>query len=94
MHHTLKEQGLRPYHVQKVQALESADFPRRVKYCEWLLHQCCEPPTFLNCILFTDEAEFTRNAIFNSHNIHIIWSDENPHARQEVRFQRSVGRKS
>ena len=39
MHRTLKEQGLYPYHVQKVQALESADFLRRVIYCEWLLQQ-------------------------------------------------------
>ena len=34
-----------------------------------------------------NEAEFTHNAVFNSHNSH-IWSDENPHARQEIRFQR------
>ena len=58
------------------------NFPRRVIYCKYR-----EGPKFLNCILFTDEAGFTRNAIFNSHNTH-IWSDENLHARQEVRFQR------
>ena len=68
VHPTLKEQGLHPYHVQKVQALKYTDFPRRVIYCEWLLQQCRECPNFLNCILFTDEAEFTRNAIFSSHN--------------------------
>ena len=32
VHRTLKEQGLHPYHVQKVQALEPADFPRRIIY--------------------------------------------------------------
>ena len=69
MYHTLKEQDLHPYHVQKVQALEPADFRRHVV-----------------CILFTDEAGFTRNTVFNSHNTH-FWSDENPYARQEVRFQ-------
>ena len=37
VHPTLKEQGLHPYHVQKVQALKYTDFPRRVIYCEWLL---------------------------------------------------------
>ena len=72
---------------KKCKVLESTDFPRRVIYCEWLLQKCCERPNFLNCILFTDETGFTRNAIFNSHNTH-IWSDENPHACQEVRFQR------
>ena len=70
-----------------MQALEPADFPRRVVYYGWLLQQSSKHPKFLNCILFTDEAGFTRNAIFNSHNTH-IWSDENLHARQEVRFQR------
>ena len=83
MHRTLKEQRLHTYHVQKLQA----DFPRRVIYCGRLLQQCRERPNSSNCILFTDEAGFTRNAVFNSHNIH-IWSDKNPHARQEVRFQR------
>ena len=32
VHRTLKEQGLHPYHDQKVQALEPADFPRRIIY--------------------------------------------------------------
>ena len=33
-------------------------------------------PNFLQCILFTGEAGFTRNAVFYSHNTQ-IWSDEN-----------------
>ena len=53
---TFIEQGLHLYHVQKVQALESTEFPFRVIYCEWLLQQCRECPNFLYCILFTDEA--------------------------------------
>ena len=73
MHQALKEQGLHPYHVQKVQALESADFPHHVIYGACLLQQCRERPNLLNCILFTDEAGFSRNAVFSSHN---IWSDE------------------
>ena len=71
MHRRLKEK----YHVQKVQTLEPADFPCRVIFCERLLQQYRERPNFLNCILFTDEAEFTRNAVFNSNNNHIS-SDE------------------
>ena len=70
-----------------MQTLEPADFPRHVIYCEWLLQQCRKHPNFLNCIMFTDEGGFSRSAVFNSHNTH-IWSDENPHARQEVRFLR------
>ncbi|KAJ3659552.1 hypothetical protein Zmor_011236 [Zophobas morio] len=49
VHRTLKEQGLHPYHVQKMQALEPADFSRRVIYCEWLLQQCREQ---LNTLTF------------------------------------------
>ena len=41
VHRTFKEKA---YHVQKVQVLEFADFPRRVTYCEWLFQQCRERP--------------------------------------------------
>ena len=58
VHRTLKEQGSYPYHVQKVQALEPADFSRRGIYCE-SLKQYRERPYFLNCVVFTDEAGFT-----------------------------------
>ena len=37
VYRTLKEQGLHPHHVQKVQALAPADFSCRVIYCEWSL---------------------------------------------------------
>ena len=86
VHRTLKEQSLYPNDVQKLQGLGSTDFPRRVIYCKWLSQQCRERPNFLKCILYTREAGFARNTVFNSHNTH-IWFDENPHARQEVRFQ-------
>ena len=71
LHSTLKEQGLHPYHVQKVQALEPIDFPRRVIYCQWLLQRCRKRPNFLNCIMFRNGTEFTRNVVFNSHIFHI-----------------------
>lgn len=38
------------------------------------------------CILFTDEAQFTRDGINNFHNEH-HWSEENPHATFERNFQ-------
>ena len=68
-----------------MQGLEPADCPRCVIYCKWLLPQCRERPNFLKCILFTDEAGFKRNVVFNSDNTHFL-SDETPHARQQVRF--------
>lgn len=82
----LHEQGFYPFHVQKVQALKPEDFPRRVQFCEWLLHQNDVDGHFVRKILATDEAGFTREGVHNSHNTH-IWSIENPHAIQENRFQ-------
>ena len=69
VHRRIKEQGLHPYHVQNVQALVPVDFPGCVIYREWLLQQYRERPNFLNCILFTNEAGFTRSAVFSSHNL-------------------------
>ena len=65
-----------------MQALEPTDFLLRIIYCEWLLQQCRDRPNFLNCILFTDEVGFTRNAVFNTHNTHIsttifVWNLSN-----------------
>lgn len=38
-------------------------------------------------ILWTDESLFTRQGIFNTHNIY-FWADTNPKAEREVSFQR------
>lgn len=83
---TLKEQGLHPYHLQRVQALKQEDLPRRVRFCEWLLERNDQDPQFVENLLSTDEATFTRDGVFNSRNTH-IWCDENPHAIHEGRFQ-------
>jgi hypothetical protein len=34
---TLHEQGLHPYHLQRVQHLKSENPPRRIAFCQWLL---------------------------------------------------------
>ena len=38
-------------------------------------------------ILFTDEAQFNRDGVNNTHNPH-VWADENPHTNVESNFQR------
>ena len=38
-------------------------------------------------IMFTDEAQFNRDGVNNTHNSH-VWADENPHATVESNFQR------
>jgi len=40
-------------------------------------------------ILFTDETQFNRDRVNNTHNCH-VWADENPHATLESNFQLRV----
>lgn len=81
----LKEQLLYPYHIQRVQALLPRDFPNRLVLSNWML-QIGQNPEFLEQVLFTDEANFSREAIINYHNNH-IWAEENPHAIVEAHHQ-------
>ncbi|XP_063232473.1 uncharacterized protein LOC134536611 [Bacillus rossius redtenbacheri] len=82
----LKEQLLRPYHVQKVQTLQEADCPARHAFCRWLL-QCCENmPQFLQHVLFTGESCFTRDGLFNNRNTH-VWADQHSHTTYPTRHQ-------
>lgn len=83
----LKNYLLHPYHIQRVQALEEGDFFPRQQFCNWLEVKCAEVNHFETLILFTDEAGFTRNGIFNFHNNH-MWADENPHTFVQRSHQR------
>ena len=82
----LHKDWLYPYHLQRVQGLKPEDLPRLVKFCQWCLKQCVQHPQFLWKLLFTDEAMFTWDGIFNFHNVH-IWAHVSPHAIQEARHQ-------
>lgn len=77
---------LYPYHILRVQALLPRDFPQRVNFCQWYLQSIALNPQFESQILFTDEANFSRNAIQNFHNNH-MWAEENPHTITETHFQ-------
>ncbi|KAJ4442666.1 hypothetical protein ANN_04255 [Periplaneta americana] len=85
----LKEYQLYPYHLERVQALSPADYPARVRFCQWFLQQCGVNPNFPALVLFTHEAQFTRDGITNFHNQH-VWAYENPRAtvpsHHQVRF--------
>lgn len=74
----LKKRQLHPYHVQLHQMLEPRDFQNRKDFANWIIIKTEEDPGFVNKILWTDEATFSRNAQVNIHNAH-YWSDENPH---------------
>lgn len=82
----LKRNLLYPYHIQRVQALLPQDFHTRLMFCRWLMHMMAHNNNFLRNILFTDEANFSRDAIVNFHNDH-FWADENPHVIRESHFQ-------
>ena len=82
MWRTLHADGMYPYHVQRVQHLRPGDFAERLNFCKWLngrrqLHRY---------IMFTDEVQFNRDVVNNTHNSH-AWADENPHATVESNFQ-------
>lgn len=86
VHRILHEHRMHAYHFRRVHCLMPQDYPRRIEFCTWLLENERREPGFVHRILFTDESQFTREGIFNSHNSH-IWSNENPYAYHIRGFQ-------
>jgi len=74
----LHENSYYPYHLQRVQALLERDFQPRVEFSNWILSEWDPDPAFASRIIFSDEAQFTRDGIFNFHNNH-LWKTANPH---------------
>jgi len=50
------------------------------------LAQCRRNNFFPDRILWTDEATFTPNGVFNSRNT-LVWAEENPHEIRQCNFQ-------
>ncbi|KAJ8961584.1 hypothetical protein NQ318_014836 [Aromia moschata] len=82
-----EKEMLAPYHYTPVQQLLPQDLPARLQCTQFLQNMQTENPDFLNTILFTDEATFTRRGIFNWRN-NYLWNSENRHPVKERRFQR------
>lgn len=82
----LNRDRLHPYNVRLVHEILPPDFQRRLDFCSWLLQKDIEDYTFLEKILFTDEAQFSKNGIINLHNLH-SWSEQNPHTARQTRSQ-------
>jgi len=64
---TQRAEGMYPYHVQRVQHFGPGDFAERLEFCKWLngsrqLHRYS---------LFTDESQFNRDDVNNTHNSHV-----------------------
>ena len=77
-----KGNGLHPYHKTKVQKLSERDYVPRMDFCQWYLQQQQADPHFPSLVMFSDEATFNEEGIFNSKN-NIHWSNENPNATYE-----------
>lgn len=58
----------------------------RVNFCNIINNFHNGDRIFLSSILFTDEARFGVEGVFNLHNEH-CWCDENPHLPVEHGFQ-------
>lgn len=86
VHQVLQDDNQYPYRFCKVQPLLPGDYLQRINFCNWLLARIQEQPNFHNYILYTDEATFTRDGVFNSHNLH-KWSHENPHSKRPFGHQ-------
>lgn len=89
----LNEENFHAYHLQRVQLLNPDDYPKRVRFAQWFLEESANDPNFPAYVLFTDEATFTREGVFNHHNQH-LWAQENPrgvrHHAAQRRFKVNV----
>lgn len=86
IYRVLKKHKYHPFSYQLVQHLKPGDYERRVFFCEWLLIKCQENENFLKNVIWSDEAKFTKNGLFNRHNSH-YWHYENPHVIRERQYQ-------
>ncbi len=67
-----------PYKICVQQELKEADSPRRIEFCNWLLHYVRNTRTVLDYVYFSDEAWFHLDGFVNAQNYR-VWSAENPH---------------
>ncbi|GBM85101.1 hypothetical protein AVEN_135880-1 [Araneus ventricosus] len=82
----LRESGAHPYRSTPVQGLLPRDVERSHTLRNFVMNNLEGLPTFLGDIIWTDEACFSRNGMFNRQNIH-TWPMENPRYAVEVRHQ-------
>jgi len=88
VHRILKENKFKAYKVQFLHKMLPTDYPRRLEFCETMLENSLQDPTFIQRIAFGDEACFFLNGEFNHHNMR-LWSQTNQHWAIERRSQDS-----
>ncbi|KAJ8874917.1 hypothetical protein PR048_022807 [Dryococelus australis] len=82
VHHSLEwtvliEQLLHPFHPVHVQVMRPDDYRPHFEFVRWFMQQVNKDPHFSECVLFTNEAQFTWNGMHNA-QISRVWADENP----------------
>ncbi|GBN37733.1 hypothetical protein AVEN_155451-1 [Araneus ventricosus] len=82
----LNESGAHPYRSTPVQGLLPRDAERRYTWFNLVINNLEDYPTLIADIIWTNEAHFSRNGMFNRLNVH-IWSLENPIYTLKVRHQ-------
>lgn len=90
IHKILKKHNRKPYKFLPVTKLTEDHILARRVFCEIMLNCLNQNHNFFNRIMWTDECTFSTAGVYNRKNTH-IWSDENPRAIREIKFQ---GRKS
>lgn len=73
-----KRLQLYAYKIQLLQELKPTDNEKRFEFATTILDKISANESFLNDVIFTDEATFHINGCVNRHNSR-IWGDENPH---------------
>ncbi|GBN11365.1 hypothetical protein AVEN_190680-1 [Araneus ventricosus] len=73
----LNETGAHPYRSTSVQGFLSRDAEGGYTWCNFVMNNLEDHPTFLADIIWTDEACFSSNEMFNRQNVH-TWSLEIP----------------
>ncbi|KOC60702.1 hypothetical protein WH47_07445, partial [Habropoda laboriosa] len=76
-----------PYHLNIHQQISNTDFANRTEFCRWAQRKIQNNNSFLNLVLFSDEATFTNRENVNVHNIH-FWAQQNPHWLRQIDHQR------
>ena len=78
--------GLQPFHLQGVKVLAADAHPKHVMFCQWFMQRTTVDPSCPKYVLFTNEANFTRDSVFNTHNLH-VWAHQNPHGTRSAAVQ-------
>lgn len=86
VHRILQEEKLHAFHYTRVQHLLPEDYHARRIFCENFLRKVQQDRRYSSRVIFSDESLFTREGIFNSHNMH-AWSEENPRVTRSRSFQ-------